>query len=164
MFISRRWFPGLLALTIAGVCLGEEPSEPAKFYKFDFVIKELAGAKILNSRAYSALVSTGKSTAEIRAGSKIPYDAGANNYQQIDVGVSIDLRAVKEVQDRLAFFIAAEVSSVPEGSPEGRPTVRQNKWHSDVIVPLKKPTLLFSSENLDAKTQMQVEVTAAPIP
>jgi hypothetical protein len=44
------------------------------------------------------------------------------------------------------------------------PTVRQNVWQSDVVVPLKKPTLLFASENLDAKTQMQVEVTATPIP
>jgi hypothetical protein len=31
-------------------------------------------------------------------------------------------------------------------------------------VPLKKATLLFSSDNLDAKTQLQVEVTATPIP
>jgi hypothetical protein len=31
-------------------------------------------------------------------------------------------------------------------------------------IPLKKPTVLFSSDNLDSKSQMQVEVTATPVP
>jgi hypothetical protein len=31
-------------------------------------------------------------------------------------------------------------------------------------VPLKKPTLVFSSDNADAKSQMQIELTATPLP
>jgi hypothetical protein len=87
------------------------------------------------------------------------------NIQQIDVGVSIDLFRIKEDGDRLSFAIVTEVSSVAEGiAGQTNPTIRQNKWTSEVIVPLKKATLLFSSDNLDAKTQLQVEVTATPIP
>jgi hypothetical protein len=32
-----------------------------------------------------------------------------------------------------------------------------------VIVPLKKPTVIFSSDDLTTKHQMQLELTATPI-
>jgi hypothetical protein len=51
-----------------------------------------------------------------------------------------------------------------EGVENRNTPIRQNRWNSDVVVPLKKSTLLFSSENVDAKSQMQVEVIASPIP
>ena len=166
MLISRRWMTGLLALTMAaGACLGEEPAVQAKFYKLEFVMKEAAGTKILNSRTCTTMVSTGTPKLEIRSGSKIPYAVSPTNIQQIDVGVSIDLFRIKEDGDRLSFAIVTEVSSVAEAiAGQTNPTIRQNKWTSEVIVPLKKATLLFSSDNLDAKTQLQVEVTATPIP
>jgi len=165
---SKRWVTGVLALAMtAGLCLGEDVTA-AKYYKLEFVVKEVGnGAKVLNSRTYSTMVATGKdSHGEIRAGSKVPYNVAAGQYQSMDLGVSIDLRAIEEVQDRFTFFIVADISSVAEPSSEltRPPAIRQQKWSSSVIVPLKKATLLFSSENLDAKTQMQLEVTATPIP
>ncbi len=45
----------------------------------------------------------------------------------------------------------------------GRPTIRQNRWTSVTIVPLKKPTLLFSSDDPMSKRQMQLELTVTPI-
>jgi len=155
-------------LIAAGSCFGED-AEPAKFYKLEFVVKELQGNKILNARTYSAVASTGNQMSEIRAGSKLPYiskQGATTEYQQIDVGVNIDIHQVKEVDNRLSFSIMVEISSLAEG-PSGateHPVVRQNKWSSTVTIPLKKPTLLFSSDNLDSKSQMQVEVTATPIP
>jgi hypothetical protein len=151
-----------LSLT-AGACLAEDAA-PVKFYKFDFLIKETDGVKVLNSRAYSLLTST-QNKSEIRAGSKIPYMSSTTEYQQADVGVSIDVLNIKELQDRLAFYLVVDVSSLPAGAPDPlRPPIRQNKWSSNLIVPLKKATLLFSSDNVDSKSQMQVEVTATPIP
>jgi hypothetical protein len=44
-----------------------------------------------------------------------------------------------------------------------QPVVRQNQWQAGVIVPLKKPTVVFSSDDLTTKRQMQVELTATPI-
>jgi hypothetical protein len=43
------------------------------------------------------------------------------------------------------------------------PTIRQNRWVSTVAVPLKKPTVIFSSDDLTSKRQMQLELTATPI-
>jgi hypothetical protein len=163
--MRTRWITGWLTLAmLSGSCFGEEPAEPAKFYKLEFVVKEVAGTKVLNSRTYSTMVST-RGANQIRAGSKVPFAISPNETTQIDLGVNIDVNGVKEIQDRLAFQIMAEESSIAEGSTDQkRPTIRQNRWSSNVIVPLKKPTLLFSSENVDAKTQMEVEVTATLVP
>jgi hypothetical protein len=166
MLITRRFVIGGLALSIlAGTCLGEDPAPaPPKFYRLDFVIKETDGTKVLNSRAFSTLASTRNKT-EIRAGSKIPYMTSTTQYNQLDVGVNIDVLDIKEMQDRLSANILVEVTSLPAAPPDPlRPPIRQNKWSSSLIIPLKKTTLLFSSDNLDSKSQMQVEVTAIPIP
>jgi len=42
--------------------------------------------------------------------------------------------------------------------------VRQNKWGSIVLVALRKPTVIFSSDDLTSKHQVQLELTATPIP
>jgi hypothetical protein len=44
------------------------------------------------------------------------------------------------------------------------PSIRSNSWSSVVIVPLKTPTLIFSSDDPASKRQMQLELTATPIP
>ena len=47
--------------------------------------------------------------------------------------------------------------------PGSAPMIRQNRWTSNVVVPLKKPTVIFSSDDLTTKHQMQLELTATPI-
>ncbi len=165
MFISKQWIMGLMALAMAaGACLGEEPKQPEKFYKMEFVIKEVSGSRVVNSRTYTTIVS-GVSKGEIRAGSKIPFRSDREKTELIDVGVNVDVFNLREVQDRLGFNVVAEVSSLAEeGNDSMRPTIRQNRWNSNVVIPLRKATLIFSSDNVDAKSQMQVEVTASPIP
>jgi hypothetical protein len=81
------------------------------------------------------------------------------------VGVNIDFRAIREVQRDLALSVSAEISSIPSESGEVKPNpiVRQNKWDSSVVVPLKKPTLIFSSDDVSSKRTMQLELTATPI-
>ena len=161
---TTRCLIALAALSLTAGASVAQDAAPAKFYKFDFLIKEVDGVKVLNSRAYSLLTST-QNKSEIRAGSKIPYMSSTTEYQQVDVGVNIDVLNIKEMPDRLAFYIVVEVSSLPAGAADPlRPPMRQNKWSSSLVVPLKKATLLFSSDNVDSKSQMQVEVTATPIP
>jgi hypothetical protein len=164
MLTTRRMIPGVLTLMLAaGACFAED-AEPAKFYKLDFVVKEVEGTKTLNSRNYSTIVSNAAPTwSQIRAGSKIRVASSNTSYEYVDVGVNIDVKSVREVQSRLSFDINAEVSSVPEGSEQVK-AIRQNKWSSTSIVPLKKATILFSSDNVDSKSLVQLEVTATPLP
>ncbi len=158
---NKQYWPALLlgVTLLAGSCLAQTP-EPSKFYKLDFVVKEVEANKVLNSRAYSMTVSTEKTSPpdSIRAGSKVPSGNGSN---YIEVGVNIDCRAIREVDNELTMLLTVEVSSVPPES--SNPVIRQNKWSSSVSVMVKKPTVVFSSDDLTSKHQLQLELTATPI-
>ena len=169
----RGWSAAVLALAfVAGACFAQE-AQSAKFYKLDFVVKEVEGAKVLNTRAYSVTASTERSDAgrcSIRTESKVPYTTGPAaiggqpQFTYLDVGVGIDCHSVTVESGQLSLHVDANVSSVVQDAPTpGPPVVRQNKWSSGVIVPLKKPTVIFSSDDLTTKRQMQLELTATPI-
>jgi hypothetical protein len=163
-----------LALALlAATCLAED-AVPSKFYTLDFVVKEVEGSKVLNTRAYSMMVSESKlnNHSEIRTGSKVPYSysnsAGGSQFTFLDVGVSIDCFQVAELHEMLSLVLTADISSVVQepAAPDTLirpPVVRQNKWSSGVIVPLKKPIVVFSSDDLTTKHQMQLELTATPV-
>jgi len=154
----------LLAALMTGACLAED-AVPPKFYKLNFVVKEVDGAKVVNTRSYSTMVSTqkGGQACSIRTGAQVPYITG-KEYRDLFVGVNIDCRALTEEANGLSLWVDADISSVAESTTNTeRPFVRQNKWGSTVLVPLKKPTLIFSSDDVTSKHQMQLELTATPI-
>jgi hypothetical protein len=172
MFTIKTWSICALALALLAVPGFSADAVPAKFYKLDFVVKEVEGTKVLNARSYSMTVSEDKLNEHsmIRAGSKVPYSTNADGsqYSYLDLGVSIDCYHVTEMHDTMSLVIAADISSiVQESAPTSavmrQPVIRQNRWNSGVIVPLKKPTVVFSSDDLTTKRQMQVELTATPI-
>jgi type II secretory pathway component GspD/PulD (secretin) len=166
---------GILVVAGVGSAQNQEApksAEPQKFYKLEFVVKEVEGSKVLNARSYSMTVAADtRETASMRTGSRVPFVVGSgNSVQYIDIGVNIDCRSIREVQDGLALFLTAEISSVPSESQSPAstgaatpPVVRQNKWSSSAIVPLKRATLVFSSDDVASKRQMQLELTATPI-
>jgi hypothetical protein len=156
---------------LAAVCFGAD-AVPSKFYKLDFVVKEVEGSKVLNARSYAMTVSEDKLNEHsmIRAGSKVPYSTSADGsqYSYLDLGVSIDCYHVTEMHDTMSLVIKADVSSIvqepaPTSAVMRQPVVRQNQWQAGVVVPIKKPTVVFSSDDLTTKRQMQVELTATPI-
>lgn len=143
--------------------------EPVKFYRLEFVVKEVEGGKTINSRSYSTMVEVPSgSNYQIRVSNKLPIQTGPGSglpsFQFQDVGVSIDYGAAKEVQGQLALFVSAGVSTaVAPESPGAPPAIRANNWRSGVVLPLRKPTVLFTSDDLTTKRQMQLELTAIPI-
>ncbi len=140
--------------------------DSAKYVHLDFTIKELDNGKTVTTRTYSTISSSGSGGGcSIRTGDKIPVqtDKGATTY--LDVGVSIDCNSLRLVGNQLALHITADITSqVPEGSKEGLPVIRQNRWNSSVIVPLGKVTTLFSFEGATTKRQTQLDLAATPIP
>ncbi len=170
----------LAALTLAsGLSFAQsqdasKANEPPKFYRLEFVVKEVDGGKVLNTRTYSITVSTDPrdSSTQIRAGGRVPIQtttAGPTSIQYLDIGVNIDCSNVKEVDRGLSLRVSADISSVPSEpaasttGPPLPPTLRQNRWAAMTIVPLKKPTLIFSSDDPTSKRQMQLELTATSI-
>jgi hypothetical protein len=156
----------------------QNPPNPAsapapRYYHLRVAIEELnAAGQVTNTRTYREIVSTavGKDQVwnqRIKTGSRIPVVTGAaggnTQFQYIDLGVNLDVLNVKEQPAGLSFELKVEVSSIARQTQvagTGEPVIRQNTWDSAVIVSLAKPTVVFSSDDLDSTGKMQVEVTA----
>jgi hypothetical protein len=155
------------------------PDAAAHFYHLDFVVQEMgADGKPTNSRTYTSTVSTGPRDrgASIRTGSRIPVPTGASSanesqalvntqFQYVDVGVNIDARNAREAGRQLSLDLNADISSIaPTMDPRVRqPVIRQNKWQASVLIPIGKPTIVFTSDSLDSKGSMQVVMTATAL-
>jgi hypothetical protein len=160
------------------------PASPQHFYRVHFAVAELDGAgKVTNTRTYEETVATTGSghvvgDQQIKTGSRVPIATGSyatngnpanaanTQFQYIDLGVNLNVREVAEHGEMLGFRLKAEVSSVArqtEIGGVGEPVIRQNVWDSTVLVPVGKPTVVFSSDDLDSKGKMEVEVTATKV-
>ena len=162
------------------------PEPPAHYYHLEYVIQELGSdGKPVNSRTYSTIVGTDRHQqfSAIRTGSRVPIITGPFivqrvrptesklefQYQYLDVGVNIDTQNVREIGHQLAIDLKAEVSSLAESGPStasglvNDPVIRQNMWQASVLIPVGKPTVVFSSDALDSKGAMHLVVTATPL-
>lgn len=154
----------------------QKPAEPpAHYYRMDFVVQEVGtDGKPTNSRSYSSALSTRPRDQGIviRTGSRIPIITGSvsgadgklqTQFQYLDVGVNISTLDAREVGGDLALYLSAEITSL--GTPTGLsnpsdPVIRQNKWQSPIVIPIGKPTVVFTSDALENKGGMQLSVTA----
>src|SRR4051812_45782456 len=167
---KTKWSLGLFGLAMAaGTCLGQS-IEPTKFYRLEFVVKEVEGTKVVNSRAYFMTVPVevpgqGSQGGSIRTGSRLPTPTNTNGggFNYIDVGVSIDCKMLREMQSDVSVYVTAEISSHSVEPNLPAPVIRQNRWSSMVLVPVKKPTLVYASDDTTSKRQMQFELTATPL-
>ena len=164
MLTRKLTYSLAFALFVVSVSYADEPIS-AKFYKLDFVVKEMDGTKTLNSRGYSTVTKEQVGRAcSIRTGSKVPYSPSPTSLQFYDLGVNIDCLDVKEVGGELSLSISADVISIPSDTPPNTPPLtRHNSWNATVLVPLAKPTLVFSSDDLTTKRVMQLQLTATPV-
>jgi hypothetical protein len=144
---------------------------PKNFYQLSFVARELENERVVNSRLYSIILSSGNERGSIRAGQRVPFSTASGEkteWQQIDVGVSIDCGKLEELGDKVALHVLAEISNLAETHgdntpPPALPIIRQNRWESTVVLPLKQPTVLYSSDDPASKRKMQLQLTVAPI-
>lgn len=144
---------------------------PKKFYQLSFVVQELENERVINSRSYSIIMRSDKDRGSIRAGEKIPFAAvsGASpQYQLINVGVELDCQRLEDFGTGISLEIKADISSVIEthgenSPPASLPIIRNNQWESSVVLPLRQPTVLFSSDDPASKRRMQLQLTVTPV-
>lgn len=152
----------LALLCLGGVCFGQETkpdAQPPKYYRLDFTVKEIQAGKVTNSRSYSVTIASPGLKVEIRAGEKIP-----SGQFTFDVGVNIDSRDARMIGDRLGLIVAAEISALADPpEKQSTPIIRQTRMDSAVLVPLRKPTVIFSSDEPFSKGNLQIEMTATPL-
>ncbi len=159
----------IAALLLTAACFAQDnaPPEQPRFYKLDFAVKELSAGKVTNARSYVTIVRAEHSTQSIRTGDKVPVPAGpsgSGQFTYIDVGVNIDVTDVTQAGSDLRLHVGADVSSAEKDGTLPNPIIRQTRWSSTVILPMRKPTTLFSSDSAGSKTQTQFELTATPLP
>jgi hypothetical protein len=166
-----------LSLLPAALPAQNPPAPPPAqhFYRMNFAVEEInAAGHVTNTRSYQETISTGNGRAqEIKTGSKVPVATGSygsnpaqTQFQYIDVGVDLGVLDPKEHGNLLGFRLRADVSSVAHLTAievVNEPVIRQNSWDSTVTVPIGKPTIVFSSDDLDSTGKMQIEVTATRI-
>jgi len=166
---TKLWIlTGVLLLARTSFAQTDRES-PNGFYRLDFVTKELDDNKLINTRTYSMTVSD-KAAGNIRSGSKVPVytnsSGGNTQFTYLDLGVNIDCHDLRELQGQLTLSVSADIAAATTeaaGSTNPNPVIRQYKWNSAVIVPLRKATQIFSSEDLGSKRKFQLELTATPI-
>jgi len=152
-------------LTLAGAALAQSAEMP-RFYKLDFQFKELEGGKPVNSRAFSTMlgasVGSNREQATIRAGGRVPIStSGGTSF--FDLGVNIDARDLRESPTDISVQLSIDISTIAQENASAQPVVRQNKWSGVVLVPTKKATVVFASDDITSKRQFQLEMTATPI-
>lgn len=169
----------LLFALLGTLCWGQNEVQKAKderprYYRLEFQIKDLESGKVVNSRSQSMILSTDQRSSRngsVRTGSRVPYtsgnDANSIQYSYSEIGVNIDCRVLTEFENQLDLKISVDVSGIgtpTEPSPNIPPVIRQIRWESNVTVPLKKPTVVFSSDDpASSKRTIQFEVTATPL-
>ena len=180
-------FAAILTLSLLPAAVrAQNPGETAApaaqhFYRLHFAVAELdALGKVTNTRIYEETIATasggqGVGDQQIKTGSRVPIATGSygskpsienTQFQYIDLGVNLDVHDAIEHGDRLGLRLKVEVSSIArqtEVSGIGEPVIRQNVWDSVVLVTIGKPAIVFSSDDLDSKGKMQVEVTATRV-
>ena len=123
----------VLGLALAGTALGQS-FDSARFYKLDFVVKEVEGGKAINSRSFATMLAVqvpGRDApaATIRAGGRVPVTTG-NSTSFYELGVSIDTRELRETQADISVYVTADVST-GAASQGTVPVTRQNKLGRD---------------------------------
>ncbi|HVW78917.1 MAG TPA: hypothetical protein VHB45_14985 [Alloacidobacterium sp.] len=171
----------LLFLSASLLSFAQDTSKPAKtpghFYKLAYVVQEVSDSgKVINTRSYMTNIRIGEDGVQIRAGNRVPIDteqhAGAVSsslvnlqFQYRDVGINIDSAHAEEIEEKLALKVTAEEndfagpSSTWPNQITTVPVIRQNKWSGDFILPIGKPTVIFSSDDLSTRGKIQIVLT-----
>jgi hypothetical protein len=143
----------------------EHTEKPVHAYRVDFSLNELEDGKKINTRQYSINVNSDESN-EIKIGTRVPVDAGHDEYQYLDVGTNIWCR-VEERPDGIKLSVRAENSNfaTPDQVPghEARPIIRQLKVSGSTLALLGKPTIVGSMDDPNSKRQFQLEVTVTKL-
>ena len=142
-----------------------ERDKPVHAYRLDFSVNELEDGKKINTRQYSLNLNADDSN-EIKIGTRVPVDAGHEQFQYLDVGTSIWCR-IGERPDGIPMSVRADISNfaIPDQGTghESRPVVRQFKINASTLALPGKPMVIGSVDDPNSRRQFQLEVTVTKL-
>jgi hypothetical protein len=161
---------------------GQYAREDAHFFHLDFAVEERDGTRIVNRRDYQMTVATDDS-GSLRSGDRVPIvvsdekgsrrsgdrapvvtsdGKGDQQYQYVDMGVKIDVSGAELQDGALAVKITFQVNGMPDmktRSPESMSIIRDQEWKSRVLLPLNKPTTVYTSDDTNSTHTLALVVT-----
>jgi len=167
----------LLVFGLVSVMAAQEaPRHLQKIYKVVFLISEVEDGKKLNERAYTVPVTSidgNPHDSSVRVGTRVPIATAVNTsdktvWQYVDVGLNIECN-VTEQENKFIVHGDVELSSLvlPDQGTDLRsganPVLRRIRQSFTTLVSPGKPTLVASSDDINSKKRLQVEVTATRI-
>lgn len=180
--MQKRWIlnavvVSLIAVASVGAQVSTLPQNGAKsepetraYYRLVFNVREVEDQKVINNREYATTQANGPGKkARIRSNSKVPFETNNNQYQFFDLGVNIDCFDLQEANGAVTVTVQTEISNAVTAPASATtatakvPVIRNFTWVADVVLPLRKPTIIFSSDDPSSKRQMQIELTVTPV-
>jgi type II secretory pathway component GspD/PulD (secretin) len=144
---------------------GSASKQAEAVFRATFVVRELEEGKRTNTRSYMLLVKNDQ-TAKLRVGNRVPYRSGEHSFQYQDVGINIDCHIVEQ-ENSLLLHIKVESSSVAAHEPlageSGNPVFGQLAFEEDTEIPVGKPTLVGTLDDVATNRRFEVEVTATKV-
>jgi hypothetical protein len=141
------------------------------FYRLDFVLRELADAKIINSRNYSMWLRADRSGAgSIRVGNdtpvqNIPTQDKPTGLSYKNIGTQLDCE-LNEIDNSPVVNIAASIGDIlpsEANEPKTLPVFRNITFRSAALLTPGKPTIVSSIDDPNSKRRFQLEVTATKL-
>ena len=144
----------------------EEERGDWKFYKLDFVVRELEGGRSISTRNYTLMTKSGD-WQQLRVGTRVPISGEEKKIQYQDIGLSVDCR-ILEGPGNTSLVAKAEISSFanPEGDKgalSGTPLMRHVQMNTSAPLTLGKPVVLSGVDELNSNHRFQLEVTATEL-
>jgi hypothetical protein len=146
----------------------EKEVKPEATYRLEFSVYEVENGKRLNARKYMTLADEGE-WGRIRVGSQVPFvvgGVGGGGYQYKDIGMNIDCRPHSR-ENGVLLDLTVEMSSVlkPEESHQSieHPVFRTDRSSVYAVIPLGKPTITSTMDDVSSDRRYEIEVTATKV-
>jgi len=141
----------------------DDKGEGWKFYKLDFVVRELDGGKSVSARNYTLITKSGD-WQQLRVGTKVPISVEEKKIQYQDIGLSVDCRIIEGAHST-SLVAKAEISSFanPQGDKGDAPMMRNVQMNTTAPLTLGKPLVISGVDELNSNHRFQLEVTATEV-
>jgi hypothetical protein len=171
----RRWgmitaFILTLAMALPMMAQEQDKSSAApkasenngSFYQLKLTVREMDGTKTVNSRSYE-FSQRSSDWGSLRVGSRVPIlDKNGNVFQYQDIGLNVDSR-IEDRDNQVGFDWRLELTSLASEQADTHPVVRNVKSNGQTLLPMGKPTIMSTVDDLNSTHKFVFEVTATKI-
>ena len=155
--------------------IDQEGRNSGSYFRLNFAIFELEDGKRVNQREYSMIVATAPDSrpVSLKSATRVPIVTSDKNgdkqFTYLDAGLDIRCLSVREVAGKLVANCDVMISNIVpvEKGSEMRndigPVIRTTNSSAWAVLVPGKPSVVSTSDDINSKKRIQVEMTATRI-